>query len=114
MGDSGYDLGVDLYELWHAGQTLVPQMSGEFFLATSGMIPGNVSYAFQRGSGIGIGPTGPFPAWQSLCLSLNDAVEHTAQNLADVGVALRLAADTFAKTDDAAATEFHKRQKELG
>ena len=114
MADTGMELGVDCYELWHAGQTLLPEISGQFFLAQYDVTPGNVSYAFQRSGDIGLGATGPYDSWQSVADQLNSYLGQTAQNLADVGVALRMAAETYAKTDQAAEAEFQRRQKELG
>ena len=114
MADTGMELGVDCYELWHAGQTLLPEMSGQFFLAQYDVTPGNVSYAFQRSGDIGLGATGPFDSWRAVAETLSSFMGQTGHNLADVGVALRMAADTYAQTDAAAEAEYQKRQKELG
>lgn len=114
MSDTGTVLGVDCYELWHAGNTLLPNVAGEFFLASAGVTPGDAHYGFQRAAGIGLGADGAYGPWSSLCGTLDQALNDTGQNLADVGVALRLAADTYAKTDARAQQEYDKRKKELG
>lgn len=114
MSDTGTVLGVDCYELWHAGEVLLPDIAGEFFLASGGVVPGDAHYGFQRAAGIGLGADGAYGAWSSLCDTLDQALNDTGQNLADVGVALRLAAETYAKTDAEAQAEYDKRRKELG
>lgn len=114
MADNGTDLGVDCYELWHAGHTLYPQMAAEFDGAASSIGSTDPEWAFIRDDSIGLGSTGAYSVWSACATMLEDRIAETARNLRDTGAALVLAADTYAATDEAAKAEYDKRKRELG
>jgi hypothetical protein len=111
----GYDLGVDLFELWYAGKTLLPDVAEQFHLAGGSLSSGASSNPCYRGGGIGTdGTYGAGTAIAALGSTLNDYVATTYNNLYYVGLALIEQANDYADTDAAARDEFEKRKKELG
>jgi len=112
---SGRQLGVDLYELWHAGQSLIPDVAAEFDAAYNGVNDGaGDSFAWYRGGGLGVGGSyGPHSDFQALAQTLGGYLARTYNNLYYVGEALVEAANDFANTDAEAAAEFESRKSQV-
>lgn len=112
---SGRDLGVDLYELWHAGKNLLPVVAEEFSVAHGTLSSGSMSNPAYRGGGIGT--EGSYGAGSAI-MALGDVLEgylaRTNNNLYYTGQALVDAANTYEGADSAAIAEFEKRKKEMG
>lgn len=118
MPDRGEDLGVDLYELWRAGQDNLPTVSREYAVATAYVADASDGLAaalwrptrFHRG-----GAHGPaYAPWVELRDELQRILADTAVNLELVGDALCLAATRYARTDAAAAEELKRRRHDDG
>ena len=112
---SGRQLGVDLAELWDAGQRQLPQVANEFTTAADNL-PTSISGIMYRSGGIGAGDHtyGAAPAWESLAAVLSGHLSTTADNLVDTGAALVYAANHYAHTDAEAQAEFERRKREIG
>lgn len=113
MSKSGEALGADLYDLWNAGTHLLPKAAGAVELAYA-ETPVTSAYACARGGALGMGANGPAGALDRVLDLLNKALSDTGRNLREVGEALVVVADDFARTDRAAAAELHRKQRELG
>ena len=101
---TGHDLGVDLAELWDAGQNQLPQVAGEFTKAVNAL-PTSITGIMYRSGPVGAGGSyGASSAWESLA----------ATNLVDTGTALVYAANNYAQTDAEAQAEFERRKREIG
>jgi hypothetical protein len=111
---SGHQLGVDLAELWDAGQNQLPVVAGEFSKAV-GALPTSITGIMYRSGGVGAGGSyGASSAWEALAATLSGHLSTTADNLMDTGAALVYAADHYAQTDAEARAEFEKRKAEIG
>ncbi|MEJ7833494.1 MAG: hypothetical protein WKF79_11300 [Nocardioides sp.] len=113
MGKDGVALGADLYELWSAGQTLLPTAAQQVDAANFDT-PFSVGAMCSRAGPIGMGANGPAGGLDSVLDLLNQALTETSQNLKAVGEALIWVANEYARTDEAAAAEFHRKQRVLG
>jgi hypothetical protein len=115
MSESGHDLGVDLAELWDAGQNQLPKVAGEFTKAANGL-PSSITGIMYRSGGVGAGDSsyGAASAWETLASTLAGHLSTTATNLNDTGVALVYAANHYAHTDAEAQAEFERRKREIG
>lgn len=112
---SGHQLGVDLAELWDAGQHQLPVVAGEFTKAANSL-PTSITGIMYRSGGLGAGDYsyGASSAWASLAGVLSGHLATTADNLMDTGAALVYAANHYAKTDAEAQAEFERRKREIG
>lgn len=112
---NGYDLGVDLFELWYAGKKLLPPVADQFHDAHGSLSSGSDSSPAYRGGGIGTaGSYGAGSEIMALGNTLETYVARTYNNTFFVGQALVEAANEYAGADQAAITEFEKRKKEIG
>ena len=111
---TGHQLGVDLAELWDAGQHQLPVVAGEFTLA-AGALPASIAGIMYRSGGVGAGGSyGAASAWETLAATLSGHLSTTADNLMDTGAALVHAANHYALTDAEAQAEFERRKREIG
>jgi hypothetical protein len=112
---TGHDLGVDLAELWDAGQNQLPTVAGEFTIAVNAL-PASITGIMYRSGGVGAGDYsyGSAPAWEALAATLAGHLSQTAGNLMDTGAALVYAANHYAHTDAEARAEFERRKREIG
>jgi hypothetical protein len=114
MSESGHDLGVDLAELWDAGQNQLPQVAGEFTKAVSNL-PTSITGIMYRSGPVGAGGSyGAASAWESLANALSGHLSTTSTNLIDTATALVYAANHYAQTDAEAQAEFERRKREIG
>lgn len=113
---TGYDLGVDLYELWRAGSVVLPDVATQFTDAAALLDPQGARGAFHRTGGLGAGggAYGAFTSWHSLAATLDGFLNETATNLRDTGRALVMIADDYAATDAEAQRELDRRRSEIG
>ena len=112
---TGHQLGVDLAELWDAGQNQLPTVAGELTSAVNAL-PTSISAIMYRSGGVGAGDYlhGSAPAWEALAATLSGHLSQTADNLMATGAALVYAADHYADTDAEARAEFERRKQEIG
>lgn len=112
---TGHDLGVDLAELWDAGQNQLPTVAAEL-TAAANALPTSISAIMYRSGGVGAGSYsyGSAPAWEALAATLDGHLTQTATNLMDTGAALVHAADHYAHTDAEAQAELDRRKREIG
>ena len=112
---TGHQLGVDLAELWDAGQNQLPVVAGEYTLAVNAL-PTSITGIMYRSGGVGAGDyfSGASTAWESLAATLSGHLSTTADNLMDTGAALVHAANNYANTDAEARAEFERRKREIG
>jgi hypothetical protein len=112
---SGHQLGVDLAELWDAGQHQLPAVAAEFSTAV-GSLPTSITGIMYRSGGVGAGDYsyGAASAWEALAAALSGHLSTTADNLMDTGAALVYAANHYAQTDAEAQAEFERRKAEIG
>jgi hypothetical protein len=112
---TGHDLGVDLAELWDAGQNQLPTVAAELTIAVNAL-PTSITGIMDRSGGVGAGDYsyGSAPAWEALAATLAGHLSHTADNLMDTGAALVHAANHYAHTDAEARAEFERRKLEIG
>lgn len=113
MAKHGTALGADLYELWDAGTHLLPTAAEQFRSAWAST-PGTVAGTCLRSGALGISDTGPAPALDAVLDLLDRATSETERNLRAVGDALVRVAGEYARTDEAAAAEFRRKQESLG
>lgn len=112
---SGRDLGVDLSELWYAGNNLIPGVAEQFHEAHGSLNSGSRSNPAYRGGGIGTdGMYGAGSAIMALGNVLEGYVAQTYNNLYYVGLALVEQANDYADTDAEAERVFEQRKRELG
>jgi hypothetical protein len=112
---TGYDLGVDLYELWHAGKNLIPDVAEQFHLAYGDLQAGNDSGPWYRGNGIGVGGQyGCHSEFQALMSTLDGHIAQTYNNLYFTGQALVEAANNYDLVDGEAGAEFTRRKQAMG
>jgi hypothetical protein len=112
----GEDLGVDLYELWVAGQTQLPQV-GEQFADAAQWLARTESQdgGFWRPAEFGGGGYGPAQAsFAHLRDSMTAIFRDSQDNLELAGRALMMAAEEYASTDHTAADTFHRLQHDKG
>ena len=111
---TGHELGVDLAELWDAGQNQLPQVAGEFTKAVTAL-PTSITGIMYRSGPVGAGGSyGASSAWEALAEALSGHLSTTADNLMDTGAALVHAANNYAHTDAEARAEFERRKREIG
>jgi hypothetical protein len=112
---TGHELGVDLAELWDAGQNHLPIVAGEFAKAVNAL-PTSITGIMYRSGGVGAGDHsyGSASAWGELAATLAGHLSTTADNLMDTGAALVHAANNYAGTDAEARAEFERRKLEIG
>jgi hypothetical protein len=112
---TGHELGVDLAELWDAGQNQLPTVAAEFTTAVNAL-PSSITGIMYRSGGVGAGDHsyGSAPAWETLAANLAGHLSKTADNLMDTGAALVHAANHYAQTDAEARAEFERRKQEIG
>jgi len=112
---TGHELGVDLAELWDAGQNQLPTVAGEFTNAVNAL-PTSITAIMYRSGGLGAGDYcyGAATAWGALATTLAGHLSQTAGNLMDTGGALVYAANNYAHTDAEAEAEFERRKREIG
>ena len=112
---TGHELGVDLAELWDAGQNQLPRVAGEFTKAVNAL-PTSITGIMYRSGGVGAGSYsyGAASAWESLAATLSGHLATTADNLMDTGAALVYAANHYARTDAEAQAELERRKREIG
>src|SRR6266511_2122846 len=106
MPHSGEEFGSDLVDLYDAGRYKM-KAGGELF-RTDGL-----TGVFARDPALG-GTYGPAKApWESLRDSIVDVILKTAANMDDTGLALMMAAEEYAKTDEAASARYHELKAAL-
>ena len=112
---TGHELGVDLAELWDAGQNQLPKVAGEFTTAVNAL-PTSITGIMYRSGGVGAGDYsyGSARAWEALAATLAGHLSQTAHHLMDTGAALVHAANHYADTDAEAQAEFERRKREIG
>jgi hypothetical protein len=112
---TGHELGVDLAELWDAGQNHLPIVAGQFTQAVNAL-PTSITGIMYRSGGVGAGDHsyGSASAWGELAATLAGHLSTTADNLMDTGAALVYAANNYAGTDAEARAEFERRKQEIG
>ena len=112
---TGHELGVDLAELWDAGQNHLPIVAGEYTLAVNAL-PTSITGIMYRSGGVGAGDHAycSASAWGELAAVLAGHLSTTADNLMDTGAALVYAANNYAGTDAEARAEFERRKLEIG
>ena len=110
----GYDLGVDLYELWHAGKHLIPDVAEQFHQAGEALDGASSSWAWYRSGDLGSGGSyGAHSEFLALKSSLDGYLAQTYNNLHYTGIALVEAANDYEGTDAEAREEFEKRKKQM-
>jgi hypothetical protein len=112
---TGHELGVDLAELWDAGQNQLPTVAAELINGVNAL-PTSITGIMYRSGGVGAGDYsfGCAPAWEALAATLAGHLSQTAGNLMDTGAALVHAANGYAHTDAEAQAEFERRKREIG
>ena len=111
----GYDLGVDLFELWYAGKALLPEVAEQFHEAHGSLSSGTSSSPAYRGGGIGTeGSYGAGSAIMDLGNVLEGYVATTYNNIYYVGQALTQQANDYERTDAEARAVFESRKKQMG
>ena len=112
---TGHELGVDLAELWDAGQNHLPIVAGQFTQAVNAL-PTSITGIMYRSGGVGAGDHsyGSASAWGELAAVLAGHLATTADNLMDTGAALVHAANNYAGTDAEARAELERRKLEIG
>jgi hypothetical protein len=113
---SGRDLGIDLYELWIAGENLLPEVADQFAEAGKqfALTESQNGYFWRPAefSGGGYGPM--HAAFADLRQTLAAVFRDSQGNLELAGHALKMAADEYARTDKAAADQFTAMKSDLG
>ncbi len=111
MPDSGYDLGVDLYELWKSGHDNLPWLAWVVATANNDLAATATAAgsAFIRPLEFGTELYGnAYWPWRGLRDELQRILGDTATNLELVGDALCMAAQQYADSDSAAADELNR------
>jgi len=114
--DTGIDLGADLWRLYRAGRQSLPAVAREFASACINVwnAGDDAQPAFERPAKFA-GTTGPVcDEWVELAATVARFLEQTKNNLEDTGIALILAADTYARADDVASHELERLKREHG
>ncbi|MDW5326428.1 hypothetical protein [Plantactinospora sp. KLBMP9567] len=116
MPKSGSDLGVDLYELWVAGERSLPEVAQQF--AEAGKCFGQTESGdgyFSRPAEIGGGGYGPAQrAFAELRMTMSAVFRDSQSNLELAGQALKMAADNYDASDQAAMDQFNAMKDDAG
>lgn len=99
---SGAELGADLYQLYYAGQLKIPTTAGQYAEAVTALHWASKTFADMAWDL-------PHPVGQRIkdqMYDLEEAMRISTNRLYAAGDALVDIADTYAKTDEAASTEF--------
>ena len=114
MPHSGETLGADLVKLYDAGTYKIPEIADQFRDASAALIDTyRMTGVFARHPDLG-GTFGPAQEpWEALRDAIVDIVMKTAVNLEDTGAVLVMAADEYAKNDQAAARTFDELKEPL-
>lgn len=107
MPHAGEELGADLVDLYDAGRYKMKAVAEQFRTAGGTLFRTDGQTAvFARHPALG-GSSGPArEPWEALRDAVVDVVFTTAANMDDTGLALMMAADEYAKTDDAARRKY--------
>ncbi|MEO9325580.1 hypothetical protein ABFT23_18965 [Nocardioides sp. C4-1] len=114
MTSHGYELGVDLANLWNAGKNLIGvQLVGEL-QAGADALPATIDNFYRGGSwsqpDASVGPQASVNAYVA---ALKEILTTTASNYAEVGEALVYIANNYEFTDGEAQTEFDNRRRDI-
>jgi hypothetical protein len=114
MPHSGEEFGSDLVDLYDAGRFKMKAVAEQFRQAGGELFrTDGLTGVFARNPALG-GTYGPAKApWESLRDSIVDIILKTAANMDDTGLALMMAAEEYAKTDDAARARYHELKSAL-
>lgn len=109
MPHTGEELGADLVDLYDAGRYKMKAVAAEFRTAGGELVrTEGLTGVFARHPDLG-GSSGPARAsWEALRDAVADVIFKTAANMDDTGLALIMAADEYARTDDVARKKFQK------
>jgi len=109
MPHSGEELGADLVDLYDAGRYKMKSVA-ELFRGAGGELvrTDGMTGVFARHPDLG-GSSGPARRpWEALRDAVVEVIFKTAANMDDTGLALMMAADEYAKTDDVARKKFEE------
>jgi hypothetical protein len=116
MPKSGEDLGVDIYELWLAGDRQLPRVADQF--AEAGRLLGltdSMDGSFWRPVEFAGGGYGPMHAgFANLRDAMTSVFRDSQANLELAAEALKLAASAYADTDSTAKEYFHVLLEDRG
>jgi hypothetical protein len=113
---AGEDLGADLYELWLAGERQLPLVAQQFAEAAKwfGQTESGDGY-FSRPPEIGGGGYGPAQrAFAELRTTMSAVFRDSESNLELAGEALKMAADRYAASDQAAKKKLDAMKNDAG
>jgi hypothetical protein len=109
MSHSGEELGADLVDLYDAGRYKMKAVAEQFRLAGGELFrTGGQTGAFARNPALGGGYGPALEPWEQLRDAVVDIIFRTASNMDDTGLAPMMAADEYAKTDQAAARKYEE------
>ncbi len=114
MTSHGYELGVDLANLWNAGKNLIGEdLVGELEAGATS-IPSYIGNFYRSGSWSSpSASSGPQASVNAYAAELHGILSTTASNYKEVGEALVWIANNYELTDGEAAAEFNRRRKDI-
>ncbi|AVT36672.1 hypothetical protein [Plantactinospora sp. BB1] len=107
---------MDLYELWVAGDRMLPEVAQQFAEAGKrfGQTESGDGY-FSRPAEIGGGGYGPAQrAFAELRMTMSAIFRDSQSNLELAGQALKMAAENYATSDQAAVDQFNAMKDDVG
>lgn len=113
MADSP-NIGLDLYDLWKAGEDDYPAVAGDYARACTQIEAAgrSLSLTFWRPASFGGDAYGPaYRPWCDLSDSVLRFLQQTESNLRDTAAALIMAVNTYCATDAEAAAAFQYEVK---
>lgn len=116
MPKSGRDLGVDIYELWLAGDKSLPLVGAQFADAGQkfGLTESQDGYFWRPAAFCG-GGYGPMQqAFAQLRETMSAVFRDSQSNLEVAGQALKMAATEYAASDEGARKQFEAMKHDLG
>ncbi|WP_199512221.1 hypothetical protein [Nucisporomicrobium flavum] len=106
MPHSGEEFGSDLVDLYDAGRYKLKAVADQFRTAGGELFRTDGTGILARHPALG-GTYGPAKAsWEDLRDAVVDVIFKTAANMDDTGLALMMAADEYAKTDEVARKKY--------
>jgi hypothetical protein len=109
----GNELGVELADLYKCGEMKMPNLADHFRNAANGIPGDQLAWPFQRATDVGLMESGPYLAWRQLADLLVEMLRSTEDSIRDTADNMVRAAKDYAATDDAAATEYEKKKREI-
>ena len=106
MGLTGKELGADIYDLFHAGNALMPAMAGVYRSAKTDL---GISFSLTRDDSLGLGATGCETEMTTCLNAIKTMLGSNATAVDAVGAALvSIARDEYAESDAQAQAEYRR------